>query len=242
MSSYVSKRRYCHTNGCDCDVIIRCDGCGRKETVAEGQTDRLLVNDYVHANGWKTTKKDDRWINLCPDCVSALREKRRNEWLKNDGFTKQEEKILQESFKAFGENITIIEDTRENEKRAEWRDKEKSKSLNSLYFLNREEKNDIGFGGTENLCNMQNLIKALEKYNLKREDVHFGWIRQYLAYHRWIMARKLYSEGLTVYKVAEKMHWKYERIIKAIDDDQFGQLKAKVEAWLTRCHKAISAE
>jgi superfamily II DNA helicase RecQ len=126
--------------------------------------------------------------------------------------------------------------------REELKNKEKTRSINSLFFLNHEEKNDIGFGGADNLCNMQKLIKALKKYGMEREDVYFGQIQQYLAYHRWIMARKLYSEGLTVYKVAAKMNWKYERIIKAIDDDQFGQLKAIVDDWLMRCHKVISAE
>lgn len=80
MSSFVRRRKY-SLHGEDWDVCIKCDGCGRVELVEEGQTDRLLINNYVHEHNWKTKKEHGRWVNYCPDCISALREKKRAEWL-----------------------------------------------------------------------------------------------------------------------------------------------------------------
>lgn len=118
----------------------------------------------------------------------------------------------------------------------------KSMSLNSLYFIDHASKRDIGFGGEENLCNIQHLTKTLEKCGLKREEVFFGQIQHYFAQHRWIMARNLYKEGLNVYQVAEKMKWKPDKIMKAINDEQFENLTTRVNNWLADCYKAIGVE
>lgn len=63
-------------------LVLRCDACRRVDDVARGQTDRLLANDYIRAHGWKTTKIGGRWTHLCPDCNEAVREQKREAFLK----------------------------------------------------------------------------------------------------------------------------------------------------------------
>lgn len=75
MSSFVSSAG---------DLYLKCDGCTLTVLTDKGQTDRLLVNDYIRENGWKTMKKKNKWINLCPDCKKAFYEKRREEWLNQE--------------------------------------------------------------------------------------------------------------------------------------------------------------
>jgi hypothetical protein len=63
------------------NIYAKCDGCGKRELVAENQTDRLLANDYFREHGWKTRKTENGWVNICPDCVSAVYAKRRERWV-----------------------------------------------------------------------------------------------------------------------------------------------------------------
>lgn len=63
------------------NIYAKCDSCGKTELVAENQTDRLLANDYFKENNWKTIKTAERWINVCPECISALESKKRDIWV-----------------------------------------------------------------------------------------------------------------------------------------------------------------
>lgn len=62
-------------------VNLKCDGCGLMVCVAKNQTDRLLIHDYIHENGWKTMKLKGEWVNFCPKCKEAYYEKRREKLL-----------------------------------------------------------------------------------------------------------------------------------------------------------------
>ena len=62
-------------------LVLICDSCGRIDDIAKGQTDRLLANDYVHKNGWRTEKMNGKWIHLCPECKKAVEEKKRRIFL-----------------------------------------------------------------------------------------------------------------------------------------------------------------
>ena len=81
MSSFLKKARH-FKPWCDTDVWIKCDGCGKAELVAENQSDRLFVNDFVHENGWRTMKDGNKWINICPVCKMALEEKKRADFIR----------------------------------------------------------------------------------------------------------------------------------------------------------------
>lgn len=60
---------------------LKCDCCKNVVIISEGETDRLFANDYVHENGWKTTKRSDKWIHLCPDCKKAIEEANRQKYI-----------------------------------------------------------------------------------------------------------------------------------------------------------------
>jgi len=59
---------------------LKCDGCGIIVDLYEGVTDRLWANDWIHEHNWKTMKKDGKWMNICPDCLEAIRNERRTRW------------------------------------------------------------------------------------------------------------------------------------------------------------------
>lgn len=73
MSCYYSEKRDM--------LMLKCDGCGVIEDLYKGQTDRLLKHDWIHQHGWKTMKYHNRWVDICPDCKSALYAKKREAWL-----------------------------------------------------------------------------------------------------------------------------------------------------------------
>lgn len=64
-------------------LILKCDSCGKTVDLYKGQTDRLLKHDYMRGNGWKTYKHNKRWIDLCPECKTALEQKKRESFLMN---------------------------------------------------------------------------------------------------------------------------------------------------------------
>jgi len=66
------------------DLMLKCDGCGEIILLYKDQTDRLLIHDYIHEHGWKTIKRGMKWENICPDCLKALKEQKRNTWLKQE--------------------------------------------------------------------------------------------------------------------------------------------------------------
>ena len=76
MSIYV-KSRVCSVG----DLYLRCDGCGKTVLCCKDQTDRLLANDYIHENGWRTVKRGAKWIHACPDCKAAIEAKKREEFI-----------------------------------------------------------------------------------------------------------------------------------------------------------------
>ena len=63
-----------------CDLWVKCDICGHAELVEKNQTDRCAVNNWIHDNNWRTTKRGQKWINICPECIKAQEEKRRKEY------------------------------------------------------------------------------------------------------------------------------------------------------------------
>lgn len=69
MSVYYSKYRDM--------LVLKCDGCGEAVDLYKGETDRLLAHDYIRTNGWKTTRSNGVWINICPECKKAVQDQRR---------------------------------------------------------------------------------------------------------------------------------------------------------------------
>lgn len=63
-------------------LVLKCDSCKVVVDLYQGQTDRLMKHDYIRENGWKTMKLDGRWVDLCPDCKSALYEARREAFIR----------------------------------------------------------------------------------------------------------------------------------------------------------------
>ena len=66
-------------------LVLKCDSCGEKVDLYKGETDRLLKHDYIKEHGWLSTKMFNKWLDLCPDCRSALRDRNRSIFLKEDG-------------------------------------------------------------------------------------------------------------------------------------------------------------
>ena len=63
-------------------LVLRCDGCGKKVDLYKGETDRLLCHDYIRENGWKTQKRRGKWENICDECVKAIQDQRRQEYIR----------------------------------------------------------------------------------------------------------------------------------------------------------------
>jgi hypothetical protein len=184
MSSYVRKRRWRYTNGCDYDVIIKCDGCGRTEIAAEGQTDRLLVNGYVHENDWKTTKRNDKWINLCPDCKRA-----------NSTGENIKDKRLEEALVQFANHLReILQDDKpkgisgeyaEYIKSAEWQAKRNERLRIDNYTCQR-------CGGKRNLQ-----VHHITYANIGHEDVHNDLVTLCKCCHEDIEREKRKNDSAT---------------------------------------------
>lgn len=69
-------------------LVLKCDCCGKKVDLYKGETDRLLANDWIHKNGWKTIKIVNCFNQVCPECKAAIEERYREEWMnKNCGVT-----------------------------------------------------------------------------------------------------------------------------------------------------------
>ena len=62
---------------------LKCDGCGVVVSLYKNVTDRLWCNVWIHEHGWRTIKKDNKWLNICPECLQALIEERRTKWLQS---------------------------------------------------------------------------------------------------------------------------------------------------------------
>lgn len=65
-------------------LVLKCDGCGKTVDLYEGETDRCLCHDYIHKHGWKTQKKNGRWINICDECVVAVQSAKRERFVNNE--------------------------------------------------------------------------------------------------------------------------------------------------------------
>ena len=62
-------------------LVLKCDSCKKTVDLFKGQTDKLLKHDWIRENGWKTMKKNDKWLDICEECKKALEEKKRQEWI-----------------------------------------------------------------------------------------------------------------------------------------------------------------
>lgn len=61
---------------------VKCDACGFKLYT---NTTGFAFGEHMKtakSQGWLITKTAKGWLNLCPECAEAMREKRRTEWLK----------------------------------------------------------------------------------------------------------------------------------------------------------------
>lgn len=68
-------------------IFVKCDICTTTELVSgtEGETDRCLAHDWIHANGWKTLKYKGKWIQLCPECKTQFYQHKRNLFFEVEG-------------------------------------------------------------------------------------------------------------------------------------------------------------
>lgn len=64
-------------------LVIKCDGCGFVADVCKNQTDRLIANEWVHENNWRTMKIQGKWAHLCPECSKAYYSKKRDAFVAN---------------------------------------------------------------------------------------------------------------------------------------------------------------
>lgn len=64
---------------------LKCDCCRKIVDLYKGETDRLLANDWIRKNGWKTIKIGKRFIHVCPECKAAIEKRYREEWLSKNG-------------------------------------------------------------------------------------------------------------------------------------------------------------
>lgn len=62
-------------------LMIMCDACKKTEDLYKHETDRLIAHSWIREHGWKTMKKNDKWINICKECKEALENSRRQKWL-----------------------------------------------------------------------------------------------------------------------------------------------------------------
>lgn len=56
-------------------LMIRCDCCRETVKIYENQTDRLLANDWIKENNWKTQKINNKFMNFCPYCAERIKQK-----------------------------------------------------------------------------------------------------------------------------------------------------------------------
>ena len=62
-------------------LVLQCDVCKTVVDIYRGETDRLLANYYIRENGWKATKINGKWMQLCPECKKAMETKRREKFM-----------------------------------------------------------------------------------------------------------------------------------------------------------------
>ena len=51
---------------------IRCDACGKSRDYDKCGREFFTFDgakNYGKENGWKLRKKNDRWLNICPECA-----------------------------------------------------------------------------------------------------------------------------------------------------------------------------
>ena len=65
-------------------LMLRCDVCRKTVSLYKGETDRLLKHDYMKENGWRCQKKEEKWMDFCPDCIAAMEQRRREKCIEQE--------------------------------------------------------------------------------------------------------------------------------------------------------------
>lgn len=192
-----------------------CQRCGGKRD--------LQVHHLTYANiGHEDVHSD--LITMCKDCHEDI-EKAKRKSARPQDFVLREVKRLEDIETRNPTHVMTDEEKealREQSRKRKW-----NKIKNTHDFLEANKSRDIGFGGRENLCNIERLTKAIEDYGLTREEVNFSDIQYYFTYHRWIRVRILHSNGLTIAEIAKVMGWKWDKVRKVLTQkgDDYDSLK-----------------
>lgn len=65
-------------------LMLRCDVCRTTVELYKGQTDRLLKHDYMRSHGWRCEKREEKWFDICPECDAAIKQSRREAWIRKE--------------------------------------------------------------------------------------------------------------------------------------------------------------